>query len=91
MARTQEGRREVMVRTQEEIYNMIRELQRAKSDVALHDMLEDLRKDQADVSQNGDKSGADLELIAYDMMLEALLWALGSNVDLRKRVRNTIW
>ena len=64
-----------MVRTDEEISKMIREL---KNDVALYDMIEDLRKN---VSQKGSKSGADSELIAYDMMLEALLWALGSNVD----------
>ena len=91
MVSTQEGRKEVMVRAQEEIYNMIRELQRAKSDVALYDMLEDLRKDQAEVSQNGNKSSADSELIAYDMMLEALFWVLGSNVDLKKWVKNSVW
>ena len=80
-----------MVRTQEGIYNMIRELQRAKSDVALYDMLEDLRKDQAEVSQKDNKSSADSELIAYDMMLEALFWVLGSNVDLKKWVKNSVW
>ena len=79
-----------MVRTQEGIYNMIRELQRAKSDVALHDMLEDLRKDQAEVSQKDNKSSADSELIAYDMMLEALFWVLGSNVDLKKWTKEGI-
>ena len=70
---------------------MIRELQRAKSDVALYDMLEDLRKDQAEVSQKDNKSSADSELIAYDMMLEALFWVLGSNVDLKKWVKNSVW
>ena len=74
-----------MVRTEEEISKMIRELQR---DVALYDMIGDLRKN---VSQKGSKSGEDSELIAYDMMVEALLWALGSNVDLKKWVKNSVW
>ena len=77
-----------MVRTEEEISKMIRELQR---DVALYDMIGDLRKDQAEVSQKDNKSSADSELIAYDMMLEALFWVLGSNVDLKKWVKNSVW
>lgn len=61
-------------KTKEKIYKLIRELRSAKTDVV----------------RNGDKWGSGPDLKSYDMMVEALLWALGSNVDLKKWAKEGI-
>lgn len=69
-----------MVKTEEEIYNMIRELRRDQIELRRHADNPDpeIRKDERRLDET------------YDLMMETLFWALGSNVDLRTWAKESI-